>query len=93
MASSKNRPPTSANAAKAAPPPSPRVRCKLDTVEAVKSEMGRLYREGKGGARSVADVSRLANVLFMMGRMIEGADWEDRIAQLETQKPKQGPSR
>jgi hypothetical protein len=45
------------------------------------------YREGKAGSRSVGDVSRLANVLSLLGRLIEGADFETRIATLESIKP------
>ncbi len=86
MNSSKGR----TNAGKTAAPPSTRVRCRLDTVDAVQLEMARLYREGKAGTRDVADVSRLANVLSLMARMIEGADWERRLAQLEAQKPEEG---
>jgi hypothetical protein len=80
---------TRANAEESAAPPS-RVRCKLNTVDDVKAEMARLYREGKAGTRSVGDVSRLANVLSLMGRLIEGADFEARLATLEAAKPAGG---
>ena len=36
--------------------------------------MPRLYVEGKHGRRDVQDVSRLANVLALIGRMIEGGE-------------------
>ena len=61
----------------------PRLRCKLSTVKDVRGELARLYREGKAGQRDIADVSRLANVLSILGRMIEGADFEDRLQKLE----------
>jgi hypothetical protein len=61
----------------------PRVRCRLRTIDDVKVEIARIYREGKGGKRPVGDVSKLANVLSIMGRLIEGADIEERIAALE----------
>lgn len=64
-------------------PPSPRLRLPLTTANDVKREMARLYREGKAGRRDVADVSRLANVLALLGRLIEGADLETRLAALE----------
>ncbi len=61
----------------------PRLRLKLNSIDDVKAEMARLYREGKAGQRDVQDVSRLANVLALLARMIEGSDLERRIAALE----------
>lgn len=61
----------------------PRLRLKLNSIDDVKAEMARLYREGKAGQRDVQDVSRLANVLALLARMIEGSDLEKRIAALE----------
>ena len=61
----------------------PRLRLKLNSIDDVKAEMARLYREGKAGQRDVQDVSRLANVLSLLARMIEGSDLEKRIAALE----------
>ena len=60
-----------------------RLRLKLNSIDDVKAEMARLYREGKAGQRDVQDVSRLANVLALLARMIEGSDLEKRIAALE----------
>lgn len=64
----------------------PRLRLALKTAEDVRKEIGRIYREGKSGRREVADVSRLANVLQILGRTIESSDLETRITQLERQK-------
>mgnify|MGYP000947039569 FL=1 len=72
--------PRTAASESAAPP---RMRLKLKTIDDVKMEMARLYREGKAGLRDVADVSRLANVLALLGRLIEGSDLEKRIAAIE----------
>jgi len=72
-----------ADADEGAAPPSARLRLPLATANDVKREMARLYREGKAGRRDVADVSRLANVLALLGRLIEGADLEARLATLE----------
>ena len=63
----------------------PRLRLKLATIDDVKTELSRLYREGKAGTRDVAEVSKLANVLALLGRMIEGSDIEKRLAELEQQ--------
>src|ERR671913_1803670 len=68
-------------------PPLPRVQ--LDSLERVRREMARLYVEGKHGCRDVQEVSRLANVLALIGRMIEGAELERRIETLERQAQSQ----
>ena len=60
-----------------------RVRCKLNSIDDVKAKLGRIYREAKGGTRDVADVSKLANILSILGRMIEGSDLERRLEALE----------
>jgi hypothetical protein len=60
-----------------------RCRLRLDTMDRVRRELARLYRDGRDGERDTQDVSRLANVLAIIGRMIEGSDLEKRIAALE----------
>jgi hypothetical protein len=60
-----------------------RLRLPLRSIDDVKAELARLYREGKAGKRDVADVSKLANVLQILGRLIEGAEMERRIQALE----------
>lgn len=70
-----------ANAGDPASPP--RLRLPLKTMDDVKAELARLYRDGKAGRRDIADVSKLANVLSILGRLIEGAELADRIAALE----------
>ena len=66
----------------------PRLRLRLNSIDDVKKELGRLYREGKAGKRDVGNVSRLANVLSIMGRLIEGSELEARIAAIEKQQRK-----
>jgi len=56
---------------------------KLSNVGDVRAELARIYREGKAGLRPIADVSKLANVLAVMHRIIEG-DLEKRIQILES---------
>lgn len=60
-----------------------RLRLPLKTMDDVKVELARLYREGKVGRRPIADVSKLANVLGILGRLIEGAEFEARLQALE----------
>jgi uncharacterized Zn finger protein (UPF0148 family) len=65
--------------------PPRRLRLPLSTAEDVKRELARIYREGKAGQRDVADVSKLANVLAQLARLIETSDVEKRLEKLETQ--------
>ena len=58
-------------------------RLPLKTAENVRSELARIYRDGKFGKRDVGEVSRLANVLQIMARLIETSDLESRLEKLE----------
>jgi hypothetical protein len=60
-----------------------RSRLRLDTVDRVRRELVRLYRDGRDGRRDTQDVSRLANVLMIVVRCLEGADLEKRLGTLE----------
>ena len=60
-------------------PPGPR----LDSMAAVRRELARLYKEARAGGLDVAAASKLANLLQILGRMIEGAELEKRIEELE----------
>jgi len=60
---------------------------RLSSPREVVKELARLYREGKHGHRDVVDVSRLANVLQIMARIMETSDLEQRITALETTFP------
>lgn len=71
----------------------PRVRINLSTIGAVRMELARLYREGKAGQRDIGDVSRLANVLALMGRLIEGSDLEKRLEELEQRAAEENTGR
>lgn len=64
----------------------PRLRLPLSTVQDVRRELARLYREGKSGQREVGEVSRLANVLQILNRAIEGSEFEQRLERLEGRK-------
>ena len=66
--------------------PVPRLRLPLKTLDDVKAELARLYREGKAGRRDVAEVSKLANVLSILGRLIEGVELAARVEALEDRK-------
>lgn len=64
----------------------PRLRLPLATAQDVTKELARLYREGKSGQRDIQDVSRLANVLQILNRCIEGSTFEQRLEKLENGK-------
>jgi hypothetical protein len=58
-------------------------RLRLDSLQRVRREMARLYVEGKRGKRDVSDVSKLAHVLALIGRIVEGSELERRLEELE----------
>ena len=60
-----------------------RVRVRLETVQDARKEMSKLYREARAGKIDIQDASRLANILMLIGRMIEGSDLEQRLEALE----------
>ena len=55
----------------------------LKPIGDVKRELAKLYWQGKHGTVPVADASKLANILSLLGRLIEGKDLEERISALE----------
>jgi len=46
----------------------------------------KIYRQGRDGDRDVGDASKLANILTMIARILEGSDLEKRITALEQQR-------
>ena len=67
----------------AIPPPGRRVRLRLDSLSRVRFELTRIYRQARDGERDVSDASKLAHILALIGRILEGSDLEKRIATLE----------
>lgn len=79
-------------AQKAAPLP-PMQRKALSKVEHCREELARVYREARAGKLDIGDASRLANILAILSRMIEGGDIErqldevlERLAKMEAAK-------
>jgi hypothetical protein len=69
-----------------AQPPTPRGKPnvgRLHTLTSVRQEMARLYREARRGKETVADAGRLAYILSLISRIIEGSDLERRLEALE----------
>jgi hypothetical protein len=63
-----------------------RLRLPLRSAQDVRRELAKIHRDGKSGRRGVSDVSKLANILQILGRMIETSDLEARIEKLEAAK-------
>ena len=70
-------------------PAAPRVGA-LEAAADVKREAARLYRAARRGEVAAADASRLASVLGLILKVIEGADMEARIAALEQTQARTG---
>ena len=66
--------------------PPGRLRLRLKSADDVRAELGRLYREARAGRVETQDASRMANMLSILGRLIETGDLEQRIERLETQR-------
>lgn len=60
-----------------------RYRCKLDTLQDVRREMSKVYREARSEMIDPATASKLVWVLQAVGKVIEGSDLEKRISALE----------
>ena len=60
-----------------------KVRVKLNTVGDVQRELAKLYRLARSKQMDVADASKLANILLMLARLMEGSSLEARLEALE----------
>ncbi|MDT3669527.1 MAG: hypothetical protein ROZ37_04230 [Aromatoleum sp.] len=60
-----------------------RVRIPLRNLDEVQRELARLYRDMRGGVIESQDGSRMANVLQILARVIEGGQIEARLTALE----------
>ncbi|MDP3389078.1 MAG: hypothetical protein Q8Q40_13860 [Methylococcaceae bacterium] len=63
-----------------------RYRCKLDTMQDVKREMTKVYREARSGVVDVQDATKLTWCLQAVAKVIETSDLEKRIEVLENKK-------
>lgn len=59
------------------------VRAKLKSIGDVSHELAKLYREARSGRLDVADASRLANMLYILSRILETSELEKRVEALE----------
>jgi len=63
-----------------------RYRCKLDTLQDVRREMAKVYREARLEVIDPATGSKLVFMLQSIGRVIEGSDLEKRVDALENKR-------
>lgn len=63
-----------------------RYRAKLDTLQDVKREMAKLYRESRSGLLDVQEATKLTWMLQAVGKVIESSDLEKRVEALENRK-------
>lgn len=56
---------------------------RLHTIGAVRRELAKLYRESRAGYVPTNDASKLAHILWIIARILEGADLEQRVVMLE----------
>lgn len=61
---------------------------RLHQLKSVKQELGHIYRQAKIGEIDISDASKLANILQILARIIQGTDIEDRLSALEAQNAK-----
>lgn len=68
----------------APPPPAGRIQSTpLSRLSEVRYELSKLYREARNGKINVSDATRLAYLLQVLAKIIEGSDLERRIEALE----------
>jgi hypothetical protein len=63
-----------------------RYRCKLDTLQDVRREMAKVYREARSEMIDPGTASKLVWVLQAVGKVIEGSDLEKRVEALEAKR-------
>lgn len=56
---------------------------RLTTMNGVRQEMARVYREARRGEKNTQEAGRLVYILSLIARIIEGSDLEQRVAKLE----------
>ena len=59
---------------------------RLGTLHEIRRELATLYREAKAGKRDVSEASKLANMLALIARIIEGGEIERRLEALEERR-------
>jgi hypothetical protein len=63
-------------------------RLRLNSLSDVAKEIRKLYRESRAGTLATAEATKLAYLLNMLAGILTASDLEERLAKLETEKPK-----
>jgi len=63
-----------------------RYRCKLDSMQDVKREMAKIYRESRSEMIDPVSATKLVWILQAVSKVIEGTDLEKRIETLESKQ-------
>jgi len=58
-----------------------RRKAQLNTLEGVRRELARIYREAESGKRDTADASRLTFMLGQIGKLLELTEIERRLTE------------
>jgi hypothetical protein len=56
---------------------------RLNNLGAIRREMATLYGESRDGKIDTLDASRVASILSTLGKLIEGSELEQRMAEIE----------
>ena len=60
-----------------------RRKAQLNTLEGIRRELARIYREAESGKRDTADASRLTFMLGQIGKLLELTEIERRLTAIE----------
>ena len=64
---------------------------RLDSLPRVRRELAKLYREARQGRLDIGDATRLAYVLQVIAKILEGSELERRLELLEAQSASSDP--
>ena len=71
-------------------PSPPKIRAiTLTRLAHVRAELARIYSEARGGALNIGDATKLAYLLQILAKVLEGTALEDRVAALEASLAKE----
>jgi hypothetical protein len=75
------------------PPPTKPRRARLDTLAGCRRELAKLYAEARQGQLEAQTATRLASIVGMVARILEGAELEARVTRLEGELDQAGGPR
>ena len=81
LESAKHQPVTIDGTSGTCTPTPPKI--KLNTLEDLRRETARVYRDARAGTIDVSEAARLTYILIGIGKFIEASDLEKRLSQME----------